>query len=294
MLAVERKRIMITFMGPGTVILVAIAVGLFLFAFGCSLFEWNLLKPQLRRFIGLGNYAYAVKDPRFWHSLTVSLKFSGITTGFCMVFGMWVAMLLNRNPRFKNLFVTIFLIPMILAPVLVAMVWRMLFDPYWGYVNYFLHLFGFRPDEPIAWCANPKTALWSLIIADVWQWTSFNIIVILAGLQSLPTEPYEAALVDGANRFQSFRHITIPLLRPTLIVALIFRLMNSFKIFPTIFMMTYGGPGITTEALNYYAFRTTFDYYNIGYGTALAVIMFFISFMLAIIIIRGMKFEVGW
>lgn len=276
------------FIMPGLIILGTLSVGLFIIAFWNSLYRWNFLTGS-RNFAFLYNYLKAIRDPRFWNALKVTLEFSFGSTISCFILGFFIALLLNRVKKYENLFMTIILIPMIIAPILTALVWRMLLDPYWGIINYFLNLLGF---SSVAWVANPRTALFSIIVADVWQWTPFIIIVILSGLKSLPETPFEAAKIDGASNIQVFRYILIPLMKPVLLVAFIFRMMSSFKVFPKIFIMTAGGPGIATEALNYYSYLNGFHFWKMGYSNALAIIMLFVSLSIAWFLINKIGFKV--
>jgi multiple sugar transport system permease protein len=172
---------------------------------------------------------------------------------------------------------------MVLPPVVVALTWKILFTPDVSVVNWLLSLVGIAGP---AWLVDPTLALWALVIADVWQWTPFVVLMLLAALQMLPEEPLEAARIDGASGWQIFLYIILPLLKPVLLVAGLFRLIDSVKAFPNIFIMTGGGPGVATEATNYYAYLQGFSYTFLGYSSAITVVMLIATFALSCTVIR--------
>jgi multiple sugar transport system permease protein len=175
------------------------------------------------------------------------------------------------------------LLPMVSTPVAVALIWVVMFNPSLGILNYFLTCIGLKP---LLWLGHPSTALSSLILMDTWKWTPFMVLILHSGLQSLPITPFEAARIDGASRWQTFRYVTLPLLRPSIAVSLIFRTMDSLKTFDTIYVMTEGGPNNATEILNIYTFQTGFKYFHIGYASALAVILVLFVFAVNLLLIK--------
>jgi multiple sugar transport system permease protein len=189
---------------------------------------------------------------------------------------MILAMRLTKSAMFKSLAQICILIPMITTPVVVGLTWKMFYDPQFGMLNYFLSLFGV---ETLDLLGNKNLALFALVIVDVLEWTPYVTLILLAGLQSLPIEPYESAIVDGAGSVAMFRWITLPQLMPVLSVAVVFRFMDLFKWMDTMYVVTFGGPGNATETLSYYAYLNTFKFLEIGYGSALCI------FMLIIIIV---------
>jgi multiple sugar transport system permease protein len=234
-----------------------------------SLHKWSLTNYQ-PGWNGLGNFERLIfEDPGFWHSLQISLLFSAGAVILEFLLGLAIAMLFNRPLKFRGLLRSLFILPMVMTPVVTGLVWRVLYSPTFGLINYFTGLLGFAPR---AWVDRASTALPALIVADVWQWTPFMFLMITAGLQSLPTEPYEAAEVDGASKWQTFRYLTIPMLRPVLLVAILLRTIESFKTFDIIFMLTRGGPGTATQTMNLYNFYLAFEWLRPGYASALALL----------------------
>ncbi|HAN94245.1 MAG TPA: sugar ABC transporter permease, partial [Firmicutes bacterium] len=192
-----------------------------------------------------------------------------------------IALILNRDMRGKNVIKTLFLLPMVATPVAVGMVWLLMYEPSIGVINYFLRMLGLPQG---LWLASPAQALGSLILVDVWQWTPMITLIVLAGLAALPSEPYEAALVDGASTLQSIRLITLPLLQPTILAAMTLRAIDAFKTYDIIYTMTQGGPGYATETLNIYSFVLGFQYFQMGKASALLIIFFALTLGLAVMI----------
>jgi len=177
---------------------------------------------------------------------------------------------------------------MMLPPIVVAIIFKIIYIPEFGVINWFLGLFGIRG---ILWEASVHTALPSLILVDIWEWTPFMFLILLAGLQSLPLDPYEAAVVDGASGFQIFRYITFPLLKPIIVIALLLRIMDTLRIFDQIFIMTGGGPANATETLSLYIYRHGFRFYNIGYATAMSFLLLIFTVIISNFFIRFLKTE---
>jgi multiple sugar transport system permease protein len=200
----------------------------------------------------------------------VQLRLSVFTVAFQLLLGLAAALLLNSRLRFLEAMRALFIIPMVLPPIVVAIIWKVLFTPDISVLNWALGLLGLP--QP-AWLAHPRLALPAIIIADIWEWFPFTLLMLLAALQMIPAEPLEAARIDGAGAWQVFRHVVLPLLRPAIVVTVLFRLIESVKAFPLIFVMTGGGPGTVTEATNYYAFLQGFNYSLIGYSAAISVVV---------------------
>jgi multiple sugar transport system permease protein len=177
------------------------------------------------------------------------------------------------------------LVPMMLPAVVVGVVWRLLLNPNYGPINSGLRSLGINSDL-LTWTASPKLAMLSVIVVDCWQWTPFMFLVLLAGLQAIPLEPYEAALIDGSNRWQTFRHITLPLLRPAILIALLLRTMDLLRVFDQIFILTEGGPGFATETLSLYIYRTAFRFFDFGYAAALSFVLLAITNVISMVYIR--------
>ena len=259
----------------------AIVLGLFtLFPIG-YLFWVSLQSvngPRMR-FIGLDNYNLIAGDPTFWDAVRVTLLYVVATTGLELVLGFGLALVLARKLRGLGLVRTLLIIPMAMTPVVVGLTWRLLYTPPFGLVNYGASIAGI--DLPPL-LTDPVLALVAVVVVDVWQWTPFMMLLVLAGLQSLPSEPFEAASVDGASRLQLLRYLTIPMLRGIVLVALIFRGIDAFDTFDTIYVLTRGGPGTATQTLTMFDFFQAFRWFHFGYAAAVAVVMlallWFVSF----------------
>jgi multiple sugar transport system permease protein len=250
----------------------AVVLGLFtLFPIGYLL--WVSLQTgtgQKLHFTGADNYGLVATDPGFWDAIRVSALYVGTTTGVELVLGFVLALVLSRKLRGLGIVRTLLIIPMAMTPVVVGLTWRLLYTPPFGLVNYTASLAGI--DLP-PMLTDPVLAFVAVVIVDVWQWTPFMMLLVLAGLQSLPNEPFEAAAVDGASRLQALRYLTIPMLRGIVLVALIFRGVDAFDTFDTIFVLTRGGPGTATQTLTMFDFFEAFRWFHFGYAAAVAVVM---------------------
>jgi multiple sugar transport system permease protein len=253
-------------------------VGPLLYLIVTSLTPLDLTNPRSFRFIGLGNYRDLLTDARFWNSVGVQFRLSVATVGGQLLLGLGLAVLLNRRLRLREFVRAGFIVPMVLPPIIVAIIWKILFTPLLTPLN--LLTLPLNIQQP-SWLTDSRLALWTIIIADVWEWLPFTTLILLAALQLIPEEPLEAARVDGATSWQRFAWIILPLLRPALVVAGLFRLIDSFKAFPLIFVMTSGGPGVASEPTNYYAYTQAFNYTIIGYSSAMIVVMLVLTMALS-------------
>ncbi len=283
----EKKWVPFFFIAPAVIILLLLVIFPLIYSLGVSFTNWNIVRGGKWRFVGLSNYAYIfLKDPYFRTSLKVTLVYVASVVVLETALGLVVAMLLNRPMRRIGFYRTALVLPTTMTPVVVGIIWRLLYNPELGTLNYFLELFGFKP---LNWLGDPSTALPSVIVADVWEWTPFMALILLAGLQSLPHDPFEAALVDGANSFQIFRYVTFPLLLPTLIVAVLLRTMDAFKTFDLIFVLTKGGPGMSTEVLSYYTYRYGFKFFHIGRASAYSYVLLIIVIAITQLLLRFIR-----
>jgi multiple sugar transport system permease protein len=249
-----------------------------------SLHAWFVSSTTPPKFVGLANFGEIFgKDARFWNATWITVQFTGISVVLQLVLGMVIALYLHRDFHGRGLVRTVMLLPMVSTPAAVALIWVIMFNPSLGILNYFLTSVGL---PPLLWLGHPRTVLPSLILMDTWKWTPFMVLILHAGLQSLPLTPFEAARIDGASRWQLFRYVTLPLLRPSIAVALIFRTMDSLKTFDTIYVMTEGGPNYASEILNVYTFQTGFKYFHLGYASALAVVLVGFVFLVNLALIR--------
>jgi multiple sugar transport system permease protein len=218
----------------------------------------------------LVNYRHLLEDQRFLGSIVTQLKLSLSSVTLQVAVGLGIALLLNGRSRLLSATRTAFLIPMVLPPIVVALIWKILYTPDVSPLHRAAEALGVPFSSLIA---NPSTALWAITIADTWQWFPFTMLMVLAALQMIPDEPLEAASLDGANRWQLFRFIVLPHIRPVLVVCALFRLIDSFKAFPLIYVLTNGGPGTVTEVTNYYGFIQAFNFSYWGYASAIAMVI---------------------
>jgi len=282
----SRRLTLLAFLVPAVAVLALVTLLPLLYLFVTSFTPLDLTQPGSLRWAGLANYRQLAIDGRFWGSVWVQAQLSFWTVALQMLVGFAVALLLNGRMRFVELVRATFIIPMVLPPVVVALIWKILFTPDISILDWTLGLLGLP--QP-AWLADAHFALWAIIIADVWEWFPFVMLMLLAALQMLPNEPLEAARLDGASSWQVFRHITLPLLKPAIVVAALFRLIDSVKAFPHIFIMTGGGPGTATEVTNFYAYLQGFSYTYIGYSSAIIVVMLLATLLMSL----GVLFAAG-
>jgi len=241
--------------------------------------------PQLKTpFVGLENYQELLNDPVARHSFWITVVFVGTTTFFELLIGILLALLIHHRFPGRGALRACVLIPWAIPTVVSAQMWRFLFNDAYGVVNY--AVFGTEITKYIPWLALPSTALLSIILADIWKTSSFAALLILAGLQVIPEELYQAARVDGAVAWRRFWHITWPLIRPALLVALLFRTIDAFRVFDLAFVMTQGGPADATNVLQLYGYKKMFVEGWMGYGSAISVCIFIIVLVLAMTYVR--------
>ena len=240
-----------------------------------------------KAWVGLDNYiSIFTEDSRFWKTLTNTFVMVAMAVGVEFTIGLSLALLLTREIPGRKFFSVLLLIPMMVVPVVIGMVWRLLYHTSYGLLNFFLHIF--RISEGVDWLGNPSVALHSIIIADIWQWTPLMFLILLGGIMSLPRQPYEAAQLDGASTSQIFIYITFPLLRNIITIALLLRTIDAFKLFDKIWVLTQGGPGLTTENIPMYIYYKAFRYFDMGYAAALSYILLIIVSTIATFLLRSL------
>jgi multiple sugar transport system permease protein len=264
------------FIAPAVIILIGLIIYPFLYAINLSFQEWNMFSDTPRHYIGFMNYANLFTDPFFWRSLYITVALSFLSVAISVSIGFPVASILAKSGKIVGILRTVFLMPMVMTPVVIGMAFKFLMDPSNGLLNYLFSLLGLHGPR---WVSDPSTALLSIVIVDVWQWTPFIFLVMLAGYQSLPNAPYEAAKVDGLSKWQVARLISFPLLKPMLVLALLFRTIDSLKTFDIIFIMTGGGPGDVTTTLNILAYIRSFRLLKMGEGAAVVMVIWAIVFI---------------
>lgn len=280
-----RRRAYAAGLAPALVVLAAITLLPLLALITTSLTPLSLTDPagtfHFRDL--LGNYRHLLEDERFLNSLWVQAKLSLVGVGLQLLIGLALALLLNTGTRLAGGVRALFLIPMVLPPIVVALIWKILYTPDISPMHALLEQAGLPLRSLLA---NAGTALWAIVAADTWQWFPFTLLMVLANLQMIPKDPIEAAQIDGASRWQIFRHILLPYLKKTLIVCALFRLIDSFKAFPLLYILTNGGPGTVTEVTNFYGFIQAFNFSYWGYGSAIAVVMLLVVFSLSALVSR--------
>jgi multiple sugar transport system permease protein len=250
------------------------------FTLWMSAHEWNVTGDHA--FVGLANYKKLFTDQRFLESVWRTFWFTLLATIIPIVLGVWAALVFHREFPFRGILRTVFVMPMMATPVAIALVWTMMFHPQLGVLNYLLSLVGL---PPFAWVYSPATVIPTLVLVEVWHWTPLVMLIVLGGLAGLPTDPYEAALIDGTSSWQMFRHITWPLILPYVMIALVIRTIDSLKVFDTIAVISQGGPGTASETLNYFLYLQAFQFYNLGYASAVVVIFFVIIIALSLLLL---------
>ncbi len=260
----------VVMMGPAVLFTVLLVGFPFVYTIWLSFHNWFMGSRTPSRFIGFSNYVTMVHDPLFWQSLAITLEISIAALIIELVLGTYIALLINRSGRIVKVVRAVLLFPSVIPSVAAGMVWLVLFNPSLGFVNYVLHLVGLPSG---LWLDSPHTVVGTLVFIDVWQWTPFITLIILGGLQALPMEPFEAAMIDGASPWQQLIHLTLPLLRPVIWVALMLRSVDVIRIFDTIYVMTQGGPGTSSTSLNIYAYQQSFQYFHMGYASTLMLML---------------------
>lgn len=236
-------------------------------------------------FVGTQNYVRLSQDELFLSSILNTLWFVGLATATEVVLGTVLALLFNARLRGRRVMLPLVVLPMMLPTMVVCAVWAILYDFEFGFLNNLLRSLGLGP---VLWLSNPRIAMASIVLVDIWQWTPFVLLLILAGLQSIPDFLYEAAQIDGATGFQRFRYITLPLLSFQIRLAILLRIIDTFRIFDKVYAMTGGGPGYSTETISLYIFREGFRYFNLGYAAAASVVMVLLVLMIGIFYARRM------
>lgn len=235
--------------------------------------------------IGFGNYIALFSSARFWNALARTFIFSAVALSIQVSLGLAVALFLNRDYRGKSMVKTSFLLPMVATPVAIGMVWKLIYEPNIGVLNYVIR--NWLGGPKIDWLGSTDLALYSLIIIDIWQWSPMVMLIILAGLTSIPHELYESAMVDGANKWKVISKITLPLLRPTIFTAVLLRLIDVLKTFDIIYSTTLGGPGFSTETLNILSYRQAFEFIEFGQASATLIVFFAIVLLIATATIKA-------
>lgn len=258
------------FLSPALIFLAITALFPLAYSLYLSFYKLKLNLPnQEPKFVGLANYAKMLSDDLLQVSTLNTIGFAFVSVAIEVVVGLMVAMVLCSDTWWSRVSITVLMIPMIMAPVAIGTLWRMMLDPSTGIINYFLSFFGV---DTIQWLANPLTAKIAVVMVNVWQLVPWVTVIAVAGLKALPGDLIQAALIDGATPRQVFWHIVLPLIRPVLVIIVMMRFTDAFKVFDTIYVMTNGGPGTATEMLPNFIYKQGLKYYDAGYAAALAIV----------------------
>jgi multiple sugar transport system permease protein len=248
-----------------------------------SLMRYRLNLPHMRGFIWFDNYRNFLTDADFWNTVSISLLYAALTVGLELVIGLGIALLLQKPTRLNNAVSILLLMPLMTAPALAALMWKLMTNPNFGILSYLVGLFGL---ENFKWASDPSTALLTVVLVDIWVYTPFMMILLLAGLRSLPKQPFEAAALDGVPRTFVFFRITLPMLMPYVITASLFRLLDSIQQFDIIYAMTQGGPGDRLMVFQVEAYLEFFQYTNVGRSAALMMVLWAITYALSNVFIK--------
>jgi multiple sugar transport system permease protein len=272
---------------PAILLLALMSIGPALYLFWSSLWNTNLLSPEKAQFVGLQNYVDVLTSPQTWNRFTITFVFVILAVSIELVLGLLLALLLDRPGIDIKVATSLLLLPMAVTPVVAALILRALLNPLYGWVDYYGMEWGLM-DQPIEWLSQPLTAWIAVIGLDVWQWTSFVALILLAGLQGMDREPYEAAAIDGAGTWATFRRITLPMLVPFLVIAVLLRTIEAFKTFGTIQVLTNGGPNGSTEIVNLAIYRVALQNFQVGAGAALGIVFLVVVSVVASQLLRFM------
>jgi multiple sugar transport system permease protein len=251
-----------------------------------SFTDWTLTSGRPMKFVGFESYLKIIKEPRFFNAIGRTFYFTIGAVAAETVLGTAIALILNRDFYGKNALKLILLLPLVATPVAVGIVFNLFYDPTIGFLNYVLSVLGLPQS---GWVTAPNTVLPSLMLVDIWQWTPMVALIVMAGLAGLSSEPYESAKVDGASAAQTFFHITLPMVMPTILTAVILRAVDALKTYDIIYAMTGGGPGYSSETLNILAYKFSFEYFNLGQASSILVFLFFIVLLFSLGVIQVRK-----
>ena len=271
---------------PAALIVAAVIVFPWFFTLFMSVHDWKVSGNVY--WVGLANYVHLMHDERFLWAVVRTLYFTTASVILPILIGIWAAVCFARKFKLRGAARTLFILPMMATPVAIALVWTMMFHPQLGVLNYLLTSVGLPPSS---WVYSSSTVIPTLVMVETWQWTPLVMLIVLGGISSLPIDPYEAAVIDGATPWQMFRYITLPLIWPFIVVAGVMRIIDALKAFDTIFVITNGGPGTSSETINMLLYQTAFGYYDLGYASAMVVVFFVLIMLLSLILLRTRQQE---
>lgn len=274
---------------PALIFAIAICIYPLIYSLNVSFQRYKITTMTEGEYIGLGNYNKALfgRFSIFWNALKVTSIYSAVAVSLELFLGLGMALLLtSKKIRGVNIMTSILILPLAISPIIVGLMWRFMYNMEFGIINYSLSTLGLPTH---AWLGDPSTALGACIIVDIWQWTPFVFLILLAAILALPRTPYESAEIDGASSWLVFKRITLPLLKPVILIILLFRIIDTFRIFDQIYALTWGGPGISTEVLSMHAYKTGFKYFHVGQAAAISWIFLVIMIVMGMILIKLMS-----
>ena len=277
------RNLRILFPLPAVIFIALLMVFPVLYTLYLSFTNWNLTSGMPAAFVGLNSYLRVLAEPRFLHALGRTFSFTVFAVAIEVVLGVAIAIILNRAFVGKSVAKLLLLLPLVATPVAVGIVFNLFYDPTIGLANFALDALGLPQGN---WISSAKTVIPSLILVDVWQWTPMITLIVLAGLAGISEEPVEAARVDGASEWQILRFVTIPMVMPVILTAMILRLIDALKTFDIIFAMTGGGPGYASETLNIMGFKYSFEYFRMGQSAVILVALFLVVFLCSLAIMK--------
>lgn len=280
----------LAFLSPTLVVLSAFVFFPVVFSFYLSFHSWNMFSASAT-FVGLGNYSTIVQNPEFWSVLKNTAVYTLGTVPLNMVLSLGIAFFLNKKLVGKKWLRTAFFAPVVMSSVAAAVIWRWVYEPSFGLLNYCLSWFGI---PAVNWLNNPTSAMFALIVMGVWKTFGFNMVLFSAGLQGIPTHYYEAAQIDGAGKWHQFWNITVPLLSPTTFFVLVMSVIGSFQVFDTVYVLTSGGPLNSTKVLVFYLYEQAFKFFDMGYASAVAYLLFAVVFILTLLQMRYLRGRVHY
>lgn len=286
---ISETRLALWLVLPSFIVIFGIAVYPVMYTFWLSLHRKSFLFPG-SPYVGFSQYLTMLSDPEVWNTLKVTGYFTAVSVFLQTSLGTAVALLLNQQFVGRRFLRTLILLPWTVPTIVNATIWQWIYDPSYGPLNKLLKML-FGLDKPIVWLGSSFLALNMIILADTWRMLPLYVIMILAALQTIPSELYEAAVVDGCNAWQRFRHITLPLIKPMLLVIVVLRTMQAFRVFDIIYILTQGGPANGTMAISFYVYFQTFKYLNFGYGSAGAMIVTLLILLITLVYVRVLKTE---
>ncbi|MGM7421771.1 carbohydrate ABC transporter permease [Cellulosimicrobium sp. CpK407] len=273
----------VAFISPAMLLLLAMSVFPLLWALFLSFTDYSATGSAPAEFVGFANYVDVLTSPEVRQRALTTLVYVVCAVTLQTVLGFGIAYLISRRTRGRGLLTTLFLVPMMLSPVVVGLFWRFMLDAQFGVVNSVLGSLGI---EPVEWLTRRQTAMLSLVVVDTWQWTPFIMLIALAGLTAVPRYLYEAASIDRASEWFRFRNITLPLVWPLLLIAVMFRAIEAFRMFDLVYILTNGGPGVSTETLSFHVYKVAFLGFNTGTASAYGILMVVVVIVLAQLYLR--------